>query len=390
MNNTPTFKFFLSSEQNPVVEDSEIWHDFLPVNRKHLKTDSENSVRYGDYFSALCSFLRKNKFHTLLTAAAKQIKNVTLDNIDGIRIYLEKHGELYHPARVKISVDNHTIQLVVNVAISETGKAYIKREAKTLQKLNTEFPYSFIPKIYGQDEISLKDNTKIHMFLGQWFEDYNEIHLSGPLDSEKLVVWDPAQGNYFLSKDQTEEFYKQATSILTCYYNTETFAQIHSWHHAAGDFILNLQDGKMDVKLITVRKYSFQIKDECNDVKDQDPQSILEALLVFFLNLSIKMRLDRIDGVGDITWSQDIAVSGIIKGFFNALSLKPPLKSISAPLDESFQYYLSSYYDESDLYDLSMNIVNAYPPQSPDIPVIKKNLKKHIHELTIRIQDGWE
>ena len=95
------------------------------------------------------------------------------------------------------------------------------------------------------------------MFLGEWFEGYNEFHISlDPADEKhKIIVWDHEHGNYFLSTDQTKALYRQAAKILTCYYNVETFEQISSWHHAAGDFVLKCQNDEIDLKLITVRQY---------------------------------------------------------------------------------------------------------------------------------------
>jgi len=106
--------------------------------------------------------------------------------------------------------------------------------------MNNDFPFSFVPKVYGTGEVFTKDNHYISMFLGEWFEGFNEFHISrDPADGKnKIVVWDNQQSNFFLSADQIMELYRQATMILTSYYNIETFEQIFSWHHAAGDFVL--------------------------------------------------------------------------------------------------------------------------------------------------------
>ena len=61
-----------------------------------------------------------------------------------------------------------------------------------------------------------------------------------------------------------------------------------------------------------------------NEVDDQnrDIQALLDALLVFFLNLTIRMRLDRQDGIGEIVWADDIAIKGTLQGFLEGLALK--------------------------------------------------------------------
>ena len=92
------------------------------------------------------------------------------------------------------------------------------------------------------------------MFLGEWFSGFNEFHLSrDPATGQgRILVWDYGAGDFFLSPEQAAGVYKEAAKILTAYYNLETFEQIFSWHHAAGDFVLKLEKGRMKVRLITV------------------------------------------------------------------------------------------------------------------------------------------
>ncbi len=381
MNKRPVFKFFLSNQKNPVTQDSGIWQDFLPVARKHDQVSFGQSISYGEYFSAARSFIEKDRFDNLLKAVSLVAKrSISLEDIKEIHVFLEKHGEFYHPSKIEVLHCGQKIRFVLNVAVSDTGKNYIEKEYGALQKLNREPALGFVPEVYGKGETDINDNNKVQMFLGQWFDGYHEFHISGGPDKiKKIVVWDPEQGKRFLSSDQIQALYKKAAFILTRYYNTGTFEQIYPWHHAAGDFVLKQQNGKIDLKLITARQYHSFSEDDGK--KSRDPAAILEALLVFFLNLSIRMRLDRIDGVGKIVWADDIAVEGAVEGFFAALALKPSIKSISLPIDDCFQYYLASQYTEEDIYALFMEIACVYPPESPEFPVINKNLKKHVHDL---------
>jgi hypothetical protein len=164
--------------------------------------------------------------------------------------------------------------------------------------------------------------------------------------------------------------------ILTSYYDLETFEQILPWSHGAGDFVLKLVEGRIKLRLVSARGYTSLIKD-----KNRDPQSILEALLVFLLNLTIRMRLDRIDGTGDVVWSDDFAVEETISGLFQGLALKPPIPLFADPLDVCFKGYLS-FWAEKELYDLAETIVNLYDSGSPDVPVMRKNLKAHVKILS--------
>ena len=381
MPNAPQFKYFLSHKKNPVQKNSQMWKALLPMSRHQQHNDSGICMSHGDYFTAVRNFLEQDRSEIITRAVSQHMhREVTCEEIEEIRIFLEKHGEFYHPARIETMLHETAIPFVLNVAISDAGKSYIQREYDLLKQFNEDFPFSFLPKVYGQGCVSIASN-EFRMFLGEWFQGYNEFHISFDTEDEKykIVVWDYVNGNYFLTTDQATNLYQQASGILTCYYNVETFEQISSWHHAAGDFVLKCRNDKIDVKLITARQYRPMF--ENNGInKDPDMELILEALLVFFLNLTIRMRIDRLDGVGEIVWSDDTSVDGILKGFFKSLALKPPNVLFPGPLIDCFRNHLLSC-SQSDLFGLSQAMVDAYNPQSPEIPVIKKNLKRHVKIL---------
>ena len=181
--------------------------------------------------------------------------------------------------------------------------------------------------------------------------------------------------------EQSADFYRQAAGILTYYYNVESFEQILSWHHGAGDFVVNIDNGDLDVKLVSARGYaplftnSTHLKNGENDV-----ELILQALLIFFLNLTVRMRLDRYDGVGDIVWADGPAVQSTLAGFFDGLALKPSVASMPDSLDKCFRYYLSVCTVE-DLYELSNASVKTFHRRAPEVRVVKQHLKEHVEEL---------
>jgi hypothetical protein len=390
MLNAPQFKYFLSHKKNPVQKNSQTWTALLPMSRKQRPYDVGICLSHGDYFTAVRNFLERNRSEIITRAVSQHMhREVRSEEIEEINIFLEKHGEFYHPARIETVLHGTAIPFVLNVAISDSGKRCIQREYGLLKQLNEDFPFSFLPKVYGQGRVSIAGD-EIGMFIGEWFKGYNEFHISlDPADEKhKIFVWDYEHGNYFLTTDQSTNLYRQAARILTCYYNVKTFEQILSWHHGAGDFILKCQNNRIDLKLITVRQYSPLFENDRIN-KDPDAELILEALLVFFLNLTIKMRLDRLDGVGEIVWSDDIAVVGTLKGFFEGLALKPPIVSFPGPLMDCFRNHLLSC-SQSDLFGLSQAMVDAYNPQSPEIPIIKKNLKKHVKILFNAIKQKQE
>ena len=388
MPNAPRFKYFLSNKRNPVQKDSRIWTASLPMNRQQYPDDSGLAVSHGDYFTAARYFLEQDRSKIITRAVSQQIhREVTSQEIEEIRIFLEKHGEFYHPARIETILHETAIAFVLNVAISDPGKNCIQREYRLLKQLNENFPFSFLPKVFGQGCVSVTGD-EIRMFLGEWFQGYNEFHVSfDPADKKhKILVWDHEHGNYFLTDDQAANLYRHAASILTRYYNVKTFEHIFSWHHAAGDFVLKCQNNRIDLKLITVRQYRplFENNIESED-EIPDAERILEALLVFFLNLAIRMRLDRLDGVGKIVWSDDIAIKATLKGFFEGLTSKPQLSTFAKPLIYCFRHHLLSC-TRAELLDLNRSIVQTYHSQAPEVSVIRQHLTQHVEDLYHAIQ----
>jgi len=392
MKPAPRVEYFLYRAEQAVQEDSEMWKKPMPLGRKPAGEDTCVSVSLADYFGAVRDFLEKDNFKRVLTALSQQIKrDVTLEEIEKIRVFLEKHGEFYHPARIETVLPGITVSLVLNVAISRAGKSCAPREYRLLQKLNADYSFTFLPKVYHQGRVFTRAaELELKMFLGEWFEGYHEFHLSrDPADDTlKIVVWDDRRGNYFLTTGQAKELYRKAALILTSYYNLDTFEQIASWHHAAGDFVVKCQNGTVDVKLVTVRQYSPMFANRHGTESGApDALVVLEALLVFFLNLAIRIRLDRLDGVGDIVWSDKMAVGPAVQGFLEGLALNPTHGMFAEPPADFFRQHLLSC-GRLDLLDLNRAIANKFHPRAPDVPIIRQHLEQHSHELYDAIQQS--
>ncbi len=372
-------KYFLYNRQNPIQKDSKIWKTPLPMNRKNSPILSDIPISHEDYFSAISSFLTKNRFEMIRASLSQNIGHDIMP--EEIAICLEKHGEFYHPSRIEAVADGKKFLFAVNAALSETGKKCIKEEYNILKRLNNDFSHSFIPKVYGYGEGQIKDGAAIPIFIGEWFEGYHEFHISDDSDENqmKIAVWDSEKGKFFLSETHTGEIYRQAAMIMTSYYNIESSEHISPWHHAAGDFIVKIHNEKTEVRLITVRDYKRLLPENQNKNKGNETEAgnILAAMLLFLMNLSIKMRIDRLDGVGDIVWADDIAVKGTIEGFFQGLAINPFNDIFPVPLELCFRNYILSYTD-SDISDLFKQIFqNGYHSLSPEFPVIEKNIKQH-------------
>ena len=385
MPTTPQFSYFLADSKNPVSQNSPICQKPLPLTRKNFEDPFNKcdaiSITHGDYYWAAHSFLERNDFEIITRALRQRLqKDIKRQDLKEIRIFLEKHGEFYHPSRIEAVIYGQIISFVLNVAISQAGKRHIMEEYEFLEKLNEKHAASYLPQVYGWGEVYIKDASKVRMFLGEWFDEYYEFHISRdrPDKKDKIIVWDTKRGNFFLSSDQSLKLYALAAKILTHFYDLESFAQIFPWHHAAGDFVVKAEKNRIDLKLISVRRYASIFK-ELHDLKynENDSELILQAMLVFLLNLSIRMRLDRLDGVGDIFWADESAVFGTLIGFFEGLARKPHTALLPDSPERCFEYYLSLC-TEADLLDLSLAIVNSFNPKAEEVSVIKSHLKEHV------------
>ena len=386
----PLFSYFTSHSKQPVSPDSPLWKQPIPLRLDALFKADDMSVSHADYFQAAQAFLQARSYDVLTRAASQQLgQKVKPQDIADIRIRLEKHGAFYHPARVDIIVGQKQLSFVLNVAISESGRRFIEQDYHHMNRLNAETPFHYLPQVYGCEQMTCLSGLNVGMFLGEWFDGYHEFHLAwDPADHTlKISVWDDIGGRFFLTAEQTQTLYAQAAKILTCYYNLLSFEQIIAWHHAAGDFVVKLENDNLSVRLVTVRRYAAFFKNQKQAKTDAEAlQQIMQALLVFFLTLSLQMRLDRLEGVGDMVWSDRIAVDATLTGFLDALSMKPDIDILPDPPLSCFLAYLSACH-ASDLYDLSMAIINRFNPRMPELAVIRKNLDEHVETLHAAVQD---
>ncbi len=390
----PQFEFYLSNRSHPVSKSSGVWSSPIPLHRSPekdiLSPDDGNCINYEDYFTAVRIFLEQDKLDVITRAISQNTGwNVKPSAIKEIQIFLEKHGAFYHPARIEANLAERTVKFVLNLAISDTGRRFIRKEYRILKQLNDKFPFSFLPKVYGQGSVFIKSKkSETEMFLGEWFDEFNEFHISiDPADGRyKIKVWDYQHDPTYLTMDQTQKLYFNVAKILTCYYNLSTFEHINSWHHGAGDFILKHKNNVIDLKLITARDYRPLLKSESGTDKQDDVGLIFEVLLIFLLKLLIRIRLDRIDGVGDVVWADTIAVQSSIKGFFDGLTLQAQYGLAMDGIDNYFLQHITAY-SHNDLIDLNRSIVRTCYLKTPDSFVVQHNLEQHVQDVYTAIQN---
>jgi hypothetical protein len=381
----PRFEYFLETVDQPVAPELSLWRQPLALSRTFYAGSSPaapgSPISIGDYFEAVRSFLEGTGREAIADCLKSWGAKATA--AAAFRIFLSKHGAYYHPGRVEAGIGGKAFCWVVNVAVSAAGRSLLPKEYAALERLNREFPVSHVPEVYASGTVDAGNGRSIDLFLGQWFSGFHEFHLTRSRSDAApgLVLWDPEKGHRRLGIGQARTIYHQVAYILTHYFNLNTLEGIGAWHHAAGDFVVRLGGARPEVRLITVRQYRPLFRARSGSgIATHDVKRLLETLLIFLLTLSIRTRLDRLDGTGDMTWSDPVAVEATVAGILAALAEKPPPFKLPLPLDPLFRHYLAACSAE-DLLELCSSIVSAYALEAPETPLVKARLKEHVSAL---------
>jgi len=359
--------------------------------RPFLITPSEHHpfLTLGDYFEAIRAFILKDQGKRLFYLLKKRLNRETgPDNIQKILVRSEKHGALYHLASINIFVDDKQVKFAVSTSVSVKGKGLLTHEYEMLKYLNSSLRLPYLPNVHLKGEMECDAGNGKHetlsMLLSEWFEDYHEWHLSIDKNDgkQKICIWDFQNGNRYASKEEAFEIFRQASKILTLYYDTKDFNQIYPWHHSAGDFIVKTRDRHIDVRLTTVREYQSIM-----DYFSEKTAKPMIAIVYFFLNLTIRMRLDKLDGVGETVWAGDFCVDAITEGFFDALRVMEAEERYQLGKIEDLLSLLKSF-GEEEIRGLFHPLRGWYQEGDPaEFRVIEANLRTHVRLLYHALQD---
>ena len=354
-------------------------HAELALPFKLTPTQNHPHLTLKDYFDAIKAFIFKDRGKPLEDVLRDKVDLPTCsEDIRKIEIRSEKHGVLYHLSSVKIFSQGSPVTFSVSTSITEKGRKWLNHEFDLLNLLHRHFKFSYLPEPYFSGEVSCHSKASketLTMMLSEWFEDYHEWHFSrGPgVGNHNLCIWDLQHGNRFASREQSFSILKQVSRILTLYYDPETYLQIYPWHHAAGDFIVRVAKNEVDVKLTTARKYeSFM------EVFSTETVNPVTAIIYFFMNLTIRIRLDKLDGVGEIYWAEDFSVIAATAGFFEAVNSMVGAGRLPVDHAENLLSLLKSF-DLEELKNLFDSLLVLYAKDDPeDFQTIRKNLKNHV------------
>jgi hypothetical protein len=375
----PPFRYFLYDADTPVDDGDERLHLSLPLDRTaSIQKDDvgpTDRVTYGDGFRAVRLFLTGDRMaRTLQPAMHWSKKPIPLDRIREIHVRAEKHGAFYHPFRVTVFSPDRSVDLAVNLAVSRTGRSRIEDEFRLLQRMRRRFATDRIPRVFAFDRVRLDADRSLPLFLAEWFENHHEFHLHrDPADGCcKPALWRGGDRHtVFLTERQADAAYRGVAAILTGFYGLATTERVTPWHHAAGDFVLHPLDGDhVDVRMITLRGYRPMMAEP-----PPDTETALDALAVFLLDLSVRNRLDRLDGTGEVAWAADRVVDATVEGFAEALDRRReefPAEGIGP-----FFRYLASYSPE-DIGALFEAILSRFPEQAAEASVARRGMHSHV------------
>ena len=379
------FHFFISGEEKEVFPDSRLYKMLLSGENTGFPNGiaSEHTTRdvgftIGDYFSAVRQFLVKNDF-SILKSGLKVVLNrpVQINKITKIVVFLEKHGAFYHPLKILVIFNkNQTCSFVLNGAVSRSGLALIQTEYHLISSLNKAQSKHYLPQVFGLDSIKT-DKGKIGFFLGEWFEGYKEFHVTEDPDKRQIVIWESDGSCHYISETDALKIYQEISRILTYYYDLETFEQIYPWHHAAGDFIVRQEEGSLHVRLITVRGYASLR--EFTAEKEDKKVHILPSLLLFFMNLTLRMRIDRLNGTGKIHLLEKRVIKASVEGFLKALDEKSTLYDfgdLRAVFTEFFRQF-----SLGQIIEIMENILESHYHDPSEIRLIGEDLDSHCKTL---------
>jgi hypothetical protein len=272
----------------------------------------------------------------------------------------------------------------MNVALTERGRTRLEREFQVIDKLNRPFGPRFLPQVFLlMPDVTLRDAGSprfVSMFLGEWLDGYHEFHLAAAEQGSppRMILWDMDNGHRLCSEHEASEICRQAAYILSYYYNPNTYEEIYPWHHASGDFVVRSSSTGVHVKLITARQYAAR-----SEFSAGAPEDRLEALWAFFANLTIRMRLDRSDGVGDVVWAGDHCLEATIRGFSENLRHMVASGRIDPELYEVFAAKAVRM-SPADLACVFRETVDSYDQTAPEMQIIRQHLVDHIfrtHQL---------
>jgi hypothetical protein len=369
--------YFFSSPKGDVPVSEEM------MRRPFVFRPLENHpfLSLGDFFRATRNFLWQGDGEEIFNAInGQKDPDGKKGKIQELIIRYEKYGALYQILSTEIVAEDSKWKYAVIAALSPEAKEMLERECGLLGRLNSRYAYSLIPQIFFKGEVvsGHQDKTEmINMALSNWFEDYHEWHFSGDKNNaETISIWNMEKGYQSATIDVIQEIIRQASKILTLYYDPISNHQIYPWHHGAGDFVVKVDEEGVDVRLISVRGYDMTISPLKGKITDP-----LEPILFFFLNMTVRMRIDKSEGMGDSVWAGAIILPAVLSGLLEGLRQKGEEGKTDNRIREKMLRYLRDISRKA-LHEKLVRQIEMYRRIDPvDFSCMHDHIEAHADEL---------
>jgi hypothetical protein len=340
----------------------------------------------GDFFHLVRLFLL-DRAGPVLTSLLSRIweRDIRLRDIDNVVIRYEKYGTLYQIVSAEIVSGSQKAKFAVSAALTTTAQENITLEYNLISYINTKTGLPYLPRVFCINSLDVEKDSRVEnvaLTLAEWFEGYHEWHFSKDEEGkDKVVLWDMGKGNRPASDLEAYAITREASRILTLYYDVETSERIIPWHHGAGDFIVKTDSGNVDVRLVTARGYeAFTSSDATETINPS------QGLLLFLMELTTKIRLDKWEGMGDTTWAGSVFVNAAVEGFFQAMKTKEA-QGESAPIRvDDFMASVKAL-SQDEIEELIRFQLDEYQARdTSDYIVIKAHLEEHAQDLANALQ----
>jgi hypothetical protein len=368
------FQYLFSSPNGDIPVAGVELDRSLHVNVSEITPD----LVLEDYFESIKELLLADNAKILTSVIAEMLGiRLTPERIAAVEIRCEKVGTLYHVASLTVRCEGGPLKLCVTTAINDEAIRCLEREATYLVFLADTCHLTCLPKVFYKGEVvrhTSKGDATLSHSVQEWFEDYHEWHLS--LDDsgrQRITLWDMARGYRTFSLGEGAEIHQQAAKILTLCYDFRTGRQINPWSHAAGDFVVKVGERSFSVRLTTVRGY--EPLPLFREERSFDP---LIHISFFLLNLTVRMRLDRLDGIGSVLWAESSILHPVVSGFFEALSSKEVEDRYAAGDRERIREAIESF-TEDKIRTFLLSLLDHFSGEEK--AVVEKHLEEHAHDL---------
>jgi len=369
---------FSTSEGDRAITAAELAHPLLLSPGK-----SHPFLTLGDLLSGAADFLlRQHPDQTRLALEAIAGRTIPWDDIGSIAIRSEKQGALYQIA----SVEFHPLpgrppcpRLALTSALTPDASACLAHEFGLLQALGQRRQGHRLQRVFFAGEVPLGKaggEPQARFVCGEWIIGHHEWHVSRApgTDEQVFVLWDTNRGHRRLEPFQTHELFRQAAFILTSFFDPGNGREITPWHHAAGDFIVRT-DGGVGVRLVTVRDFRPVVEIPGGG------EAIPVRLLLFLIHLTVRMRLDKVDGVGQPAWLNEGVIAPTLEGFLTALHDRAA-HGETLPLSPEGFLALCRMFPAPDLLTTASPLLAAYQHEAAsDATLIASRWEAHMHEL---------